>query len=148
MTFAIATAKISLRSLNMPSLENALGLYEAALKVRAQRMEVLSSNLANADTPGYKARDLDFKSVLANYQSNSVPASALKTTHSGHMQQPGSVMGGQLQYRNPTQPSIDGNTVDPQLEKSKFMENALQYQATLQFINGRISTLRKAMKGE
>ncbi len=132
----------------MPSLNSALGLHEAALKVRAQRMEVLSSNLANADTPNYKARDIDFKSVLSNAQSKTVPASALKTTHAGHMQQPGMVMGAQLQYRNPTQPSIDGNTVDTQVEKSKFMENALQYQATLSFIDSRIKTLRKAIRGE
>jgi flagellar basal-body rod protein FlgB len=111
-------------------------------------MEVLSSNLANADTPNYKARDLDFKAVLSNYQSNTAPASALKATHAKHMQQPGGVMGAQLQYRNPMQPSIDGNTVDAQVEKSKFMENALQYQATVSFIDGRIKTLRKALRGD
>lgn len=132
----------------MPSLDNALGLHEAALKVRAQRLEVLSSNLANADTPNYKARDLDFRSILRDQQSTNVAASALKTTHTNHLQQSGGVMQGQLQYRNPMQPSIDGNTVDPQVEKSKFMENALQYQATLNFIDGRISTLRKAIRGD
>ena len=132
----------------MPSLDNALGLHEAALKVRAQRLEVLSSNLANADTPNYKARDLDFQAVLSDYQSNSVSASALKATHAGHLQQPGGVMGRDLQYRNPLQPSIDGNTVDTQVEKAKFMENALQYQATLSFIDGRISGLRKAIRGD
>ncbi len=132
----------------MPGLDNALGLHEAALRVRAQRMETLSSNLANADTPNYKARDIDFKAVLSDYQSNSVPASALKTTHANHLQQSGGVMGATLQYRNPIQPSIDGNTVDTQVEKGKFMENALQYQATLQFIDGRIRTLRKAIRGE
>lgn len=132
----------------MPNLDNALGLHEAALKVRAQRLEVLSSNIANADTPNYKARDLDFKAVLSGYQSNATSAAALKTTHANHLQQPGGVMAGALQYRNPMQPSIDGNTVDPQVEKSKFMENALQYQATLNFIDGRISSLRKAIRGD
>jgi flagellar basal-body rod protein FlgB len=132
----------------MPSLDKALGLHEAALMIRAQRMEVLSSNLANADTPNYKARDLDFKAVLSSYQSSATPASALKTTHSNHLQQSGGVMSGQLQYRNPMQPSIDGNTVDTQVEKAKFMENALHYQATLNFIDGRISGLRKALRGD
>lgn len=132
----------------MPNLDNALGLHEVALKLRAQRMEVLSSNLANADTPNYKARDLDFKQVLSDYQSNTVSAATMKTTHSGHMQQLGAVMGANMQFRNPIQPSIDGNTVDTQVEKSKFMENALQYQATLQFIDGRIKTLRKAIRGD
>ena len=132
----------------MPSLDNALGLHEAALKVRSQRMETLASNLANADTPNYKARDLDFRAVLSNYQSNSVSGSTLKTTHANHLQQPGGVIGGSLQYRNPMQPSIDGNTVDTQVEKAKFMENALQYQTTLQFIDGRIKSLRKAIRGD
>lgn len=132
----------------MPSLDNTLGLHEAALKVRAQRMEVLSSNLANADTPNYKARDLDFRSVLRDQQSTTVAASALKTTHANHLQQPGGVVGAPLQYRNPLQPSIDGNTVDTQVEKSKFMENALQYQATVSFIDSRIKTLRKALRGD
>jgi flagellar basal-body rod protein FlgB len=132
----------------MPNLDNALGLHEAALKVRAQRMEVLSSNIANADTPNYKARDLDFKAVLSNYQSTATSSPALTTTHANHIQQPGGVMAGSLQYRNPMQPSIDGNTVDPQVEKSKFMENALQYQTTLNFIDGRISSLRKAIRGD
>ena len=130
----------------MPSLDSALGLHEAALKVRAQRMEVLSSNLANADTPNYKAQDIDFKAVLRDANTQSVSAASLKTTHAGHIQ-PGGPMAANLQYRNPMQPSIDGNTVDAQVEKGKFMENALQYQATLQFIDGRIRTLRKALKG-
>lgn len=132
----------------MPSFDNALGLHEAALRVRAQRMEVLSSNLANADTPNYKARDLDFKAVLQAQNTQSMPASAMKTTHANHLQGPGGAMGASLQYRNPMQPSIDGNTVDPQVEKSKFMENALQYQATVQFIDGRIKSLRKAIRGD
>lgn len=132
----------------MPALDNALGMHEMALKLRAQRMELLSSNLANADTPNYKARDIDFRSVLSDYQSGTVPAATLKTSHAGHISQGGGVMGAQLQYRNPVQPSVDGNTVDPQVEKAKFMENALQYQATLQFIDGRIKTLRKALRGE
>lgn len=132
----------------MASLDNALGLHEAALRIRAQRMETLSSNIANADTPNYKARDIDFRAALREANSGMVSAAALKTTHAGHMQQPGGVMAAQLQYRNPLQPSIDGNTVDSQVEKSKFMENALQYQATLQFIDGRIKTLRKAIRGD
>ena len=132
----------------MPGFDNALGLHEAALKLRAQRMEVLSSNIANADTPNYKARDLDFRAVLSDYQNGTASPSLIRTTHAGHQQPPSGVMGGQLQYRNPLQPSIDGNTVEPQVEKAKFMENALQYQATLEFIDGRIKTLRKAIRGE
>ncbi len=132
----------------MPSLDNALGLHEAALKVRAQRMEVLSSNLANSDTPNYKAKDIDFRSVLQQAHNGTLPASALKTTHAGHIPQGGVPFAADTQYRNPLQPSLDGNTVDPQVEKAKFMENALQYQATVNFIDSRIKTLRKAIRGE
>ena len=134
----------------MPNLDNAFGLHEIALKLRAQRMELLASNLANADTPNFKARDIDFKSVLSEYQSNGSanPGSGLKTTNARHMGGSGDAPVAQAQYRNPLQPSIDGNTVDPQIEKSKFMENALQYQATLSFIDSRVKSLRKAIRGE
>jgi flagellar basal-body rod protein FlgB len=134
----------------MANLDNTLGIHEIALKLRAQRMELLSSNLANADTPNYKARDVDFRSVLAEYQSNTpTQESTLRTTNARHISGgEGETLAGDALYRNPLQPSIDGNTVDPQVEKAKFMENALQYQATLSFIDGRIKTLRKAIRGD
>jgi flagellar basal-body rod protein FlgB len=134
----------------MANLDNTLGIHEIALKLRAQRMELLSSNLANADTPNYKARDVDFRSVLAEYQSNTpTQESTLRTTNAKHISSgEGETPAGDALYRNPLQPSIDGNTVDPQVEKAKFMENALQYQATLSFIDGRIKTLRKAIRGD
>ncbi|MGM0594026.1 MAG: flagellar basal body rod protein FlgB [Pseudomonadota bacterium] len=134
----------------MPNLDSALGMHEVALKLRAQRMEILSSNMANADTPNYKARDLDFRAVLSDYQSGNGPSSSggLRTTHARHLGANSGGLGGEALYRNPLQPSVDGNTVDPQVEKSKFMENAMQYQATLSFIDGRVKGLRKAIKGE
>lgn len=135
----------------MPNLDNALGMHEIALKLRAQRMEMLSSNLANADTPNYKAKDIDFRSVLSEYQSGSAPAGSggLKTTNARHIGGGDDGMfAGEVKYRNPMQPSIDGNTVDPQVEKGKFMENALQYQATLSFIDSRVKGLRKAIRGD
>jgi len=131
----------------MPSLDNALGIHELALRLRSQRMEVLSSNLANADTPNYKARDIDFQAQLQQAAGRSTDGTALQRTHSGHLPSSDS-SGAQTMYRNPMQPAIDGNTVDSHVEKGKFMENALQYQATLQFIDGRIQTLRKAIRGD
>ena len=132
----------------MSKLDNAFGMHEAALKLRAQRMEVLASNLANADTPGYKARDIEFKSVLSSYQSGSTVASkGLKTTHERHLGGNPAALGATTLYRTPLQPSIDGNTVDAHVEKGKFMENALQYQATVSFIDSRIKSLRKALGG-
>lgn len=133
----------------MSKLDNAFGMHEVALKLRAQRMEVLASNLANADTPGYKARDIDFKSVLSSYQSGSAPSSrGMKTTHERHIGGDPSGLGAATLYRTPLQPSLDGNTVDTHVEKSKFMENALQYQATLSFVDSRIQSLRKAIRGD
>jgi flagellar basal-body rod protein FlgB len=133
----------------MANLDDTLGIHEIALKLRAQRMELLSSNLANADTPNYKARDIDFRNVLAEYQTETpAQGTTLRTTNARHLGGDGGAPVGDAQYRNPLQPSIDGNTVDPQIEKAKFMENALQYQATLSFIDGRIKTLRKAIRGD
>ncbi len=133
----------------MSKLDNAFGMHEVALKVRAQRMEVLASNLANADTPGYKAKDIDFKSVLSQHQGGqAVPNRGLKTTHAAHIGGSQGGMGAATLYRTPLQPSLDGNTVDAHVEKGKFMENALQYQATLSFVDSRIQSLRKAIRGD
>lgn len=133
----------------MPSkLDNALGIHEAALRLRAQRAELLASNLANADTPNYKARDIDFKAVLATAVQSAEGGSRLQTTHSRHLRETGTVDAPEVLYRNPLQPSIDGNTVDAQREKSEFMQNAIQYQASLHFIDGQLRVLRTAIRGD
>lgn len=132
----------------MPNLDNAFGIHAYALKLQAKRSEVLASNLANADTPGYKARDIDFKAELERQMTGAPSSSGLRVTHVNHMASASSGPGGELLYRNPLQPSIDGNTVDTQKEKAAFMENALQYQATLTFVNGKISALKKALGGD
>jgi len=135
----------------MPNIDQSLGIHEQALKLRAYRMELLSSNLANADTPNYKAKDIDFNSLLNNYKtSGEMPerGSVMRTSHPRHFE--GAQAGGGMAealYRTSYQPSIDGNTVDTQIEKSAMMENGIHYQATLTFINGKISTLNKALKG-
>jgi len=129
-------------------LDKAMGIHEQALYVRARRSSIIASNLANADTPNYKARDIDFKAVLKNLAGDTGPG-RMNTTQPGHIQPAGSSAGdSELLYRYPYQPSIDGNTVDSQLEKSEFTQNALRYQATLQFLGGKIKGLMKAIKGE
>ncbi|RMG31143.1 MAG: flagellar basal body rod protein FlgB [Gammaproteobacteria bacterium] len=127
--------------------DSALGPLPQALALRAQRMELLAGNLANADTPGYKARDIDFRAAMAEARRQT--GIRLATTRPGHLG------GGDRQgitppvrYRVPDSPSLDGNTVDSQREQAAFAENAIQYQATLTFLNGRIDTLRKAIRGE
>jgi len=127
-------------------LDNAFGIHEQALKMRSYRAELLASNMANADTPGFKARDIDFKQAL---QSEVVKQTQMKTTHKNHFSAAtSSLTPAHLRYRIPSQPSLDGNTVDMQLEKSAFAANTLEYQASLGFLNGKISGLKRAIRGD
>jgi len=127
-------------------LDNAFGIHEQALRVRAQRAEVLANNLANADTPGFKARDVDFQNMLKQQMVQPV---RLKTTHSAHLPIAGNDLTlNELRYRVPNAPSLDGNTVDEHLEKTKFSENAMEYQASLRFLNGKIQGLLRSIRGD
>ena len=128
--------------------DRALGIHPQALQVASRRMELLASNIANADTPGYKARDLDFRAALAQ-AAGEQGADRVRTTHPGHLQTGGGQGDtGPALYRVPSHASLDGNTVDSQQEHATFAENAIRYQASLDFINSRVSSLRKAIKGE
>ncbi|MBK1691548.1 flagellar basal body rod protein FlgB [Ectothiorhodospira mobilis] len=127
------------------SFQDALGIHEQALQVRSRRMELLSSNIANADTPHYKARDLDFRQALE--EADTSGALHLRTTHATHIHAEGQGGPGEALYRVPTQPSLDGNTVDPQLEQAAFAENAVQYQASLDFLGDKFVGLKNALKG-
>ncbi|MDX5327634.1 MAG: flagellar basal body rod protein FlgB [Marinobacter sp.] len=129
------------------TFDKALGIHEHALQARVQRAEVLANNLANADTTGYKARDIDFRAMMQKAQE-SVSGLQMATTHQGHMDTSSPGSDGELLYRNPHQPSVDGNTVDAQEEQSRFMRNAMDYQASFQFLSSRFSGLTKALKGE
>jgi flagellar basal-body rod protein FlgB len=130
-------------------LDKVFGVHEQGVRIRERRAELLASNLANADTPNYKARDIDFKQVLqqAEAGANTTP---MKSTHAKHMHADGFAAGmsAELMYRNPLQPSVDGNTVDSQQEKAQFIQNAVQYQTSLSFLSGKIKSLMSAIKGE
>lgn len=128
------------------NLDSYLGNLANALELRGRRAELLASNMANADTPNYKARDFDFQAALGQAQGQQL---AMRATAKGHIN-PASAGGAQPnpQYRIPSQPALDGNTVDVQLEKSAFTENAVQYQATLSFLDSRIKGLKSALRGE
>ncbi|WP_268800265.1 flagellar basal body rod protein FlgB [Pseudomonas huanghezhanensis] len=132
------------------SFENALGIHEKALNFRAQRAEVLANNITNADTPNYKARDLDFSKVLAAENEKSTKGSfALNTTNSHHIEAAG--MGnedGSLLYRTPSQPSLDQNTVDTQVENANYAENAIGFQASFTLLNSKFKGLVSAIRGE
>lgn len=130
------------------NFENALGIHERALAFRSQRAEVLASNLANADTPNYKARDIDFKDALTQAQSSSTK-SAMTNTHGRHIQgETVASINDDLLYRNPHQPSIDGNTVEEQVEHAAYMENALDFQTSFTFLNSKFKGLTSAIRGE
>jgi flagellar basal-body rod protein FlgB len=127
------------------NFDRALGIHTQALALREKRSEVLASNLVNADTPGYKARDLDFTSLLKQH----MPANLnLERTQTAHIVPSEQVLGAKLMYRNPNQVSLDGNTVEAHVEQAKFAENAVQYQASLNFINNKLSGLMMALRGE
>ncbi len=127
----------------MKLFNDVLGIHEKALAVRDRRMEIIAGNIANADTPHFKAKDLDFKSILA--QSNPTPMAATNTRHF----ETGDVSGSSaIVYRIPYNAAVDGNTVEMQVEQAKYGEAAGDYQATLNFLNSRIGGIRKALRGE
>lgn len=128
------------------SINKVFGIHAEALQLHSQRTELLAANMANADTPHYKALDVDFKAALS--RSNHMLVN-LATTNRVHMNMGlGSGMSVQTQYRVPQQPALDGNTVDTQIEKSLFAENALRYQISLNFLNGKIKSVMNALRVE
>ncbi len=129
------------------TFNQALGIHPESLSLHARRAEVLAANMANADTPNYKARDIDFKALLAGAQ-NDDPQLAMRRTASLHIA--GTIIDPPpgLKYRIPSQPSVDGNTVDADRERTEFASNALGYEASLTFLSGRFSSLLTAIKGE
>lgn len=126
-------------------ITEAFAFHETALQVRALRNEVLSSNIANADTPNYKARDVDFASVLKTTQTGRVSLAQTNAMHKSAWTS--NKLDASVQYRVPTQPTLDGNTVETDVEQAAFAENAVQYRATLAFLDGQIRSLRYALKG-
>lgn len=126
----------------MNILDKALGVHAQALTARSQRMELLARNIANADTPNFKARDIDFKSVMQQAQGE-----AMTTTSAGHVAQAEGDSNTVL-YRTPFNTSFDGNTVELNVEQAKYGKSAADYQATLNFLEQRVSGIRKALRGE
>jgi len=128
------------------SFDSYLGVHEPALHLRAKRAQVLASNLANIDTPHYKARDIDFSDALKN-ASSAPGARTMRATHAMHIQPDQLGVNTDLKYRNPYQNSLDGNTVEHQVEMAAFSDNAMRYMANLQILSGKFNTLRTAIKG-
>ncbi|MBC7001996.1 flagellar basal body rod protein FlgB [Photobacterium sp. BZF1] len=128
------------------SFDKALGVHQHTVGVRGKRAETLASNLANANTPGYKAKDIDFQRALNAATSGAKVG--LSRTDGRHISASTQVSGEQ-KYRVPTQPDTgDGNTVDAQLEQNLFMQNSLEYQASLDFLGSKFKNLSKALRGD
>ena len=128
----------------MNEIKQKLNMLGAALSLRAKRNEILASNIANAATPNYKARDIDFETEIKKYQKEG----PIKVTNEEHISIQKPVAPGKVQFRQNINPSLDGNTVELAVEQLQFAENSMRYQSTLSFLGGKINTLMSAIKGE
>lgn len=131
----------------MGPIEKAMGMSPQVMNLRAQRMELLSANIANSDTPGYKARDIDFDAAMRSAKGDQ---EGMMRTHAKHLSGAGG-MGGDsaaAMYRVPSQPSMDGNTVETHREHAAFMDNAMRYQASVNMLDSRIRGLQTAIRGQ
>ena len=133
------------------NFDSYLGGLDDSLLLRSRRSEILASNLANADTPGYKAKDIDFKEAMSDAMGtrSEFKKGSLKmtTTNAQHLQTSNG-FSTDIKYRNPYQPSLDGNTVDAGIEKTEFSKNSIYYNANLRFLTGKFQGLTKAIKGQ
>ena len=127
----------------MSSFVDSLKFYADTLALRSRRGNVLATNIANAATPHFKARDVNFDAEMRKIAKTNV----LDTTHNKHIPVAG-LREGELAYRQSVNPSLDGNTVEMVVEQTEFSENAVRYQTSLTFINGRIAGLMSAIRGE
>jgi len=127
------------------NFDNVFGVHDNALLLFERRTQLLSENIANVDTPNYKARDIDFDQVLQNTRNETVK---LKATHKGHIDLSQNAFSEDIQFREVEQSAADGNTVDLQKEKAAFAENAMRYQTTMHILTRKISGLKNAFRGE
>ena len=128
------------------NLDDILAPHADALRLRSRRTTLLAENIANSDTPGYKARDLAFGDALSAARSaKSLPLARSAGAHLAHAPYGGAA---RVLYRVPDAPSLDGNTVDKDQEQARFAENAMRYEASLQFAKGRVDSLLRALRGD
>ena len=128
----------------MAGIKQYLEIHSAALGLRNKKNEIIASNIANAATPNYKARDLDFNSEMSRH----LKSGNLTTTNDKHFSLMRPVSHKGVSYREPLQQSLDGNTVELAVEQMEFSENSIKYSTTLRFLNSKISGLMSAIRGE
>lgn len=129
-------------------IDKEFGFLQSALNLRSHRQQLLASNIANADTPNYKARDIDFSKELQRAQGVQAGNLNLSATSPGHMQAFAGTLNVQALYRAAVQPSIDGNTVDMDVERAQFADNAIHYQFVLDRLSSKFKTMQSAIRGE
>ena len=131
-------------------LDELLGFHQTALNIRAYRQQLIASNIANADTPNYKAKDVDFQAALQGAINKATPSQGLATTNPNHIRSTSAtgVIDLPIKYRTVDQPSVDGNTVNMDVERSAFAENALQMEALISFVNHRFRLMQSAVQGQ
>jgi flagellar basal-body rod protein FlgB len=128
------------------SFDKALGLHPQAMLIRSKRAEVIAANIANADTPGYKAKDIDFATALKAAKSNQQSGNTMVRTNAKHIAGGTRSVGNSELFRMPNQTDTgDGNSVDIQVERNLYTQNAMEYQASLQFLGGKFKGLKKAL---
>ena len=130
------------------TFEKAFGIHEPALHLQSKRAQLLAANVSNADTPKYKARDIDFHQALKDSMQYAKSGGPLAATNARHIQPPAFLNGYEVLFRNPRQPAIDGNTVEAEAEMQAFTDNSVRYMASLRFLGGKIQTLQKAIGGQ
>lgn len=131
-------------------IDQVMQFHQTALSLRAARQELLASNIANADTPNYKAKDINFASALQGAMAGQTGGLSMATTSSRHLEgsgQASALMAGQVKYRNVVQPSADGNTVDMDVERAQFADNALRYEASVKFAGDKLKDVLTALQG-
>lgn len=128
-------------------IDNSIGTHARALVLWTERAEVLAGNIANADTPRFKAQDIDFKQVMAR-EPGATTSAGLRTTHSRHIGNNAAAVSVDHYFRESPRSTPDGNTVQTEVEQAAYTENAVKFQASAQFFDGSLRTLRKALRGD
>lgn len=132
----------------MSLIDRAFSIHDDAMMLRSQRSSILAANIANADTPNYKARDMDFQAMLQQIETEQGGNLSLATTDQRHISPGSSSLSSAIKFRNPLHPSLDGNTVDMHAEQARFSQNALQYQSSLTMLNSKIRGIQLAIRGQ
>jgi flagellar basal-body rod protein FlgB len=132
----------------MSVIDRAFSIHDDAMMLRSRRTSILAANIANSDTPNYKARDMDFGAMMKNVQSGQQHSFSIARTSDRHLSVATDNLQSSIKYRNPLQASLDGNTVDMHAEQARFSQNAFEYQASLTMLNSKIRGLLLAIKGQ